>query len=406
MAALKASGPGSPVGPPPESPPESPSVRPTVSPVRPPGPLLESVIHAAATPGLGGARIRSALTGIGELGLGDSSGPIDRLRELTAATERGLSPAERDRARGWARRALETIRAEGVHVLLPGRPGYPAALLRLHNPPCPLFARGRLALLDSTIIAVVGTRKATRYGRDAAARIAGGMAAAGVTIVSGLAAGIDGEAHRAAGPSRTIGVLGCGIDVVYPRAHRSLQRAIGREGLLLTEQLPGAPPARHNFPLRNRIISELGRAVVVIEAPDKSGALNTARQALEAGRDVFSVPGAIDRETSYGSNRLIREGATLVTSAREILGALDLPLPPDGAEEEVPPTELEGQGLALWRVLGREPLHVDEISTTVGLDPHRSLASLLALEVRGHARQLPGMRFVRSREPNGAPVPG
>lgn len=252
------------------------------------------------------------------------------------------------------------------------------------------------------MIAVVGTRSASAYGREAAHRIAWGIGAAGVTVISGLAAGIDGVAHRAAGPARTVAVLGCGIDVTYPKAHQRLQEAIARQGLVLTEQLPGAPPARHNFPRRNRILAALARAVVVVEAPPRSGALSTAAQARERGVTVFAVPGPIHQRGSIGVNALIRDGVQLVTDAREILEELELPLPPAGTDEEVPPRELEGQGLALWRALSREPRHVDELSAAVGLDTHRSLPSLLALEVQGLARQLPGLRFVRSRAGSGA----
>lgn len=358
----------------------------TPRPVRPPTEVLEALLAAAALPGIGGGRLRGALVGRG--------GPRAGLERLADYAGSRLGPAERDRARGWARRALETITREQVHVLLPGGDHYPTDLLRLDQPPCPLFARGRLELLDTPMVAVVGTRRSTAYGREAAHRIAWGIGAAGVTVISGLARGIDGEAHRAAGPARTVAVLGCGVDVVFPREHRTLQEAIGREGLLLTEQLPGAAPERHNFPRRNRIIAGLARGVVVVEAPEKSGALNTARQAEDV-KDVFAVPGRIGDWRSAGSNALIRDGAGLVTSAREVLTALDLPLPPRDYEEEIPPTRLEGQGLALWRALGREPRHVDEVAAAAGLDTRRSLASLLSLEVQGHARQLPGMRFVR-----------
>lgn len=357
------------------------------APVRPPAQLLEPLLLAGALPGVGSARIRRALDSM--------YGPRVGLERLAEQTRGRLREAERERAEGWARRALQTIQQQEVHVLLPGDERYPPALRRLEYPPCPLFARGRLELLDSPMVAVVGTRRSTSYGREHAHRIAWGIAAAGVTVISGLARGIDGEAHRAAGPARTVAVLGCGIDVVFPREHRTLQESIGRKGLLLSEQLPGAPPERHNFPRRNRIIAKLARGVVVVEAPAKSGALSTARKALEDGDDVFAVPGRIGDWRSAGGNALIRDGGILVTSAREVLTELKLPLPPEGYEEDVPPAELEGQGLALWRVLGREPRHVDEISASVGLEPHRSLASLLSLEVQGHARQLPGMRFVR-----------
>lgn len=360
----------------------------TVGPIRPEPELLRALIAAATLPGVGAVRLSAAVA--------EPAGARDGLERLAEASRRRLGPVERDRAEGWAHRALQTIHREDVHVLLPTDERYPGALRRLEHPPCPLFARGRLELLDTPMVAVVGTRRCTDYGRHAARRIAGGLAHAGTTVISGLARGIDGEAHRAAGPPRTVAVLGCGIDVVFPRQHRKLQAAIGRDGLLLTEQLPGAPPEGHNFPRRNRIIAGLARGVVVVEAPTRSGALSTAKKAREGGLEVFAVPGRIGTETAAGSNALIRDGGKLVTSAREVLLELGLPVPPEGFEDDLPPTELEGQGLALWRVLGHEPRHVDEISIEVGLEPHRSLASLLSLEVRGHARQLPGMRFTRA----------
>ncbi|NIP82058.1 MAG: DNA-protecting protein DprA, partial [Gemmatimonadetes bacterium] len=241
-----------------------------------------------------------------------------------------------------------------------------------------------------------GTRRCSAYGREAARRIARGLATAGAVVVSGLARGVDGAAHEAAGPARTIGVLGNGLDVVFPREHRALQAAIGREGLLVSEQPPGTPPVGFHFPRRNGIIAGLSRACVVVEAPARSGALSTAARTRELGRDVFAVPGPVDAPTSAGANALIRDGAVLVTGAREVLAALGLPPPPPGAEEDLPPDGLEGQGLALWRALDRAPRHVDAIAADVGLDPHHSLASLLSLEVQGHARQLPGFRFARA----------
>jgi DNA processing protein len=359
----------------------------TSGPTRPPPSVLRPLIGAAALPGVGPGGLQTALRWPG--------GPEEGLRRLERAARRGLGPGAVERARGWAERALETIHRDGVHVLLPGDDAYPSSLL-LDQPPCPLFGRGRLDLLDTPMVGVVGTRRASPYGRKAAHRIAGGIAASGATVVSGLARGIDGVAHRAAGPARTVAVLGSGIDVHFPAGHRELQEAIATRGLVLTEQLPGAPPARHNFPRRNRIIAALARGVVVVEAPSRSGALSTAARAADAGAHVFAVPGPIDSGRSAGANALIRDGATLVTSAREVLAVLGLPLPPLDVEESLPPEDLEGQGLALWRALGGEPRHVDEISVAVGLDPQRSLASLLALEVRGFARQLPGMRFVRA----------
>lgn len=356
--------------------------------VRPAAEILMPLVHAAALPGVEAEAMADALR--------HPRGEAAGLEALVRQVEARLPEARWERARGWARSALRTILRDGVHVLLPGMAAYPVALEALADPPLPLFGRGRLELLETPLIAVVGTRKMTPYGRESAHRIATGLARAGVTVVSGLALGVDGTAHRAAGPSRTVAVLGCGVDVVYPKAHAELQAAIGREGLLLSERLPGSPPARHHFPARNRIIAGLSRAVVVVEAPHRSGALSTAAHGREQGRAVFAVPGPIGARTSEGTNALIRDGGTLVTSAREILEWAGLGVPPAGGED-IAPAELEGQALALWRALDLEPRHADDVSARAGLEPRHGLASLLALEIRGYARQVSGLRFTRGR---------
>ena len=360
----------------------------TAAPVRPPAGLLEPLVRAAAIPGVGPASLRRAIEGAG--GVGD---PAAGLQRLVRAEESKLTAAELDRVRGWTERILATIAEERHHVLVPGLTWYPEALTHLDDPPYPLFARGRLELLATPTVAVVGTRSMTSYGRDSAHRLAAGLAAAGATVVSGLARGVDAVAHRAAGPARTIGVVGCGLDVAYPRAHAGLQDAIGREGLLLGELLPGTPPARHAFPRRNRIIAAVSEAVIVVEAPHGSGALSTAAQAREHGRAVLAVPGPIGSRVSEGTNALIRDGATLVTGAREVAQLLGLREPE--AARDVAPPELEGQALALWRALDLEPRHAEDIAARAGLEPGRGLASLLSLEIQGHARQLSGLRFVR-----------
>lgn len=357
-------------------------------PTRPAWRTVRAVVGAEALPGVGPVRLKEAVARAGS--------PEAAARALFTERWPGLDDTERIRVTGWVRAALRTLRGDdSIHVLTPRTRSYPALLQDLRDPPYALFARGRLELLDAPVVAIVGTRACTPYGVRLARRLAAGIAASGATVMSGLARGVDGVAHRAAGPARTVAVLGSGIDVAYPADHRALQDAIGREGLLLSEQLPGAPPARHNFPRRNRLIAALARAVVVVEAPAKSGALITARRALELGRSVFVVPGAVGNPVAAGANAMIRDGGTLVTSAREVLDGLGLPLPPEGVDEDLPPLELHGTGLALWRALGPEPRHADDLAAEVGLDAHHGLASLLALEIRGHARQLPGLRFVR-----------
>ncbi len=358
-----------------------------LAPIRPPAEVLAPFIHAMAIPGVGPISLKRAVQG--------PEGPAAGLGRLIQEREAKLSEAETDRVYGWVRRIMQTIRHEAHHVLIPGLTPYPAALKPLAEPPYPLFARGRLELLDGPTVAIVGTRAMTAYGRESGHRLAAGLAGAGATVVSGLARGVDGVAHRGAGAARTVAVVGCGLDVAYPKAHTELQEAIGREGLLLSELLPGTPPARHAFPKRNRIIAAISQAVIVVEAPHNSGALSTAAQAREQGKEVFAVPGPIWSRVSEGTNALIRDGVRMVTSAREVADVLGLPEPPPDAEKDIPPPGLEGQGLALWRALDREPRHADEVAARAGLDPRRGLASLLSLEIQGHVRQVAGLRFCR-----------
>jgi DNA processing protein len=387
----------------------SPERPPAQPPVRPPARELEEVVRALALPGIGPARmarvVRKGAT----------------LRMLARQVGSRLSEGEARKAEGWARTALATIERRGFHVLTPGMDDYPETFHHLDRPPYAVFAAGRLELLREPLVAIVGTRSCTQHGRATARRIAKGLATRGVTVVSGLALGIDGAAHRAAGPARTIAILGCGLDVPYPLSHQALQRDIGRHGLLLSEQLPGAPAAPYHFPLRNRMIAALAAAVVVVEAPTRSGALITARIALDLGRPVFAAPGPLGAPSTDGTNALLRDGGILITSAREILDTLRLPLTPtadpakdpasdpaagpagggtdsspgDDEEGESPPDELFGVGLAIWRSLGDDPRHVDDVAADLALDPRQTLASLLSLEVQGFARQLPGMQFVR-----------
>lgn len=363
-------------------------------PVRPSRGVVESVVSALALPGVGPVTLAQVLGRARERARGSSFDPVAAARAFYGMRRRALPSREQVRVDGWVRRIMETIDHTPLHVLMPGHPGYPTRLGDLREAPPILFAQGRLELLDGPLVGVVGTRRSSDYGRRAATRMAGGLARAGVTVVSGLAAGIDTAAHRAAGTARTIGVLGCGIDVPYPRRNAELQRAIGREGLLLSEQLPGTPPMRHTFPERNRIIAALCSALVVVEAPEGSGALITANQADALSRQVFVVPGPLGSPGFEGANARIRDGARLLTGPGEVLAYLELPAP-EGLEADTPPPDLTGVGLALWRALGPEPRHVDEVAGEAGLDPHHGLASLLALEIQGYARQLPGMRFVR-----------
>lgn len=293
--------------------------------------------------------------------------------------------------------ALERI---GAVALLPDEPEYPDNLRNAATPPAVLYYQGTLLPGDTMAVAVVGTRKPTRYGMDAARRLAGDLAQAGVTIVSGLALGIDAVAHDAAlqAGGRTLAVLGSGVDVVYPSGHRLLAERIKDSGALLSEYPLGTKPDARNFPPRNRIISGLSRGVLVVEAGDRSGALITAQFALDQNRDTYAVPGAITWPMSRGTNRLIQNGeAKLVLSAQDIFDELNLPLAVSQAQARatVPLAGHEGQVMAC---LGDDPLHVDEVSRAAGLPMPVVSSTLAMLELKGLVRSVSGMNYILLRE--------
>jgi DNA processing protein len=275
---------------------------------------------------------------------------------------------------------------------------YPEPLRRISDPPPVLFVRGSFSAADSPAVAIVGTRRVSAYGRAVAERLAADLAAAGVTVVSGLAKGVDTVAHRAAldAGGRTIAVLGNGLDQVYPPENAGLAKRMVEpdRGAVVTEFAPGVPPDAVNFPRRNRIISGLSKAIVVVEAGQKSGALITADFALEQGRDVLAVPGSILSAGSIGSNTLLKEGATLVTGVEDILDAIGVqPAAARGAQalQGLPPGEQ-----AVVNVLTAEPRHVDEIALAAARPAAEVGATLVILELRGLARQVGGATYVRA----------
>jgi DNA processing protein len=285
-------------------------------------------------------------------------------------------------------------------VVAAGEPAYPRLLKEIADPPQLLFHRGTLHPGDAKAIALVGSRRASLAGARIARELSGALAGCGFTVVSGLARGIDTAAHRGAldAGGRTIAVLGSGIDIIYPRENRKLASEIERSGTLVSELPPGTQPKRHTFPRRNRIISGLSLGTVVVEAGPSSGALITAGCALEQNRSVFAVPGTPGFEGSEGTNRLIKEGATLVESARDIVEELmpQIELPFQGTPGRsdrncISPAEEEVMGL-----LGRAPAHVDEISRALGESPSHVVAILLLLETRGLIVSLPGKFYART----------
>jgi DNA processing protein len=277
---------------------------------------------------------------------------------------------------------------------------YPAALLQAADPPPVLFVHGKVELLAQPAIAVVGSRNATRRGVEDAEGFAHALSDAGLTIVSGMALGIDGAAHRGGlrGASSSVAVVGTGLDRVYPARHRELARELAARGALVSELPLGTPPLPGNFPRRNRIISGLTRGCLVVEAALESGSLITARLALEQGREVFAVPGSIHSPLSKGCHWLIKQGAKLVESAQDVLVELNLALP-----HPAPPAALDHTSSAapdaqrLMEALGFAPFDLDTACSAGGLTPDAASAILLLLELDGFVDRLPGGRFQRRR---------
>lgn len=280
-------------------------------------------------------------------------------------------------------------------IIRRGDPGFPPALERIFDPPTVLYVRGMLIPQDAVAVAVVGTRRPTEYGMIVAARLAAGLAACGVTVVSGLARGIDGAAHQGAldAGGRTIAVLGCGPDLVYPPEHRRLMDGIIGHGAVVSEFPPGTPPRKPQFPQRNRIISGLSLGVVVVEGDDTSGALITADAALEQGREVFAVPGRITDRASRAPNGLLAQGAKLVARVEDVLEELALPIPPH--RPAAAPPALVGDEAAVFAVLRDEPQHLDRLAMRCTMPVARVSRALVVLECRGLITALPGARYIR-----------
>jgi DNA processing protein len=290
---------------------------------------------------------------------------------------------------------LGLLAAAGASALVPGEAGFPDALLRAPAPPAVVYCRGTLSDADSLAIAIVGTRKPTRYGLEVARGIAEDLARARVTVVSGLALGIDAAAHDAAlrAGGRTLAVLGSGVDVIYPSSHRLLAERVVESGALVSEYPLGTRPDARNFPPRNRIISGLSRGVLVVEAGDRSGALITAQFALDQNRDTYAVPGAVTWPNSRGTNRLIQNGeAKLVTCAEDILVEMHLPLAAAQADVRAA-TPIGGFEARLMGMLGVEPMHADELCRATGLPMAIVSSTLTMLELKGIVHPAGGMSY-------------
>jgi DNA processing protein len=296
---------------------------------------------------------------------------------------------------------LASCRELGIDLILRDDARYPQSLARICDAPGVLYCRGTLEARDELAVAIVGSRRCTVYGRQQAERLAGALARAGVTIVSGLARGIDAAAHRGAleAGGRTLAVMGTGLKNIYPPEHGELAAAVAKQGALLAEVPLETAPLPGLFPQRNRIIAGLSLGVVVVEASRASGALHTVRHSLEQGREVFAVPGRIDSLASEGCHDIIRDGATLVRHVDDILQGLGpLAAPVLSGDQPVHTARellLDDQERRILNVVPVDPVHVDEILRDAGIEPSRALATLTVLEMRRLVRRLPGSQFCR-----------
>jgi DNA processing protein len=294
---------------------------------------------------------------------------------------------------------LDNLKKYKIKAITCDSPAYPQRLKEIYDYPPVLYIRGNLLSEDESCLAVVGTRRATVYGRQVTEEIVTDLARNGITIVSGLARGIDSIAHRAALEvgARTIAVFACGLDIVYPAENAKLAREILERGTLISEYPLGTKPKADNFPRRNRIMSGLSLGVLVIEAGESSGALITANQALEQNREVFAVPGSILSPASRGTNHLIQEGAKLVRNYIDILEELNLTIMAQQLEmkELLPVDETES---LLLKQLSREPTHIDDICRHSGLTAASVSSMLTMMELKGMVKQVGGMNYVLARE--------
>lgn len=307
-----------------------------------------------------------------------------------------------------AEKEMAAVRQAGATLLTWDEPHYPRLLREIYDPPPLLYVKGNVELLARHAISIVGTRRPTPYGNQMAERLARDLADRGLVVVSGLARGIDSSAHKGALSSpagATIGILGTGIDTVYPKENKKLFAQMAERGAIITEFPIGTFPAPQNFPIRNRIIAGMSLGVVVVEGAQYSGSLITARLAMEASREVYGVPGNATQPSSFGPNHLIKQGAKLVTGWEDVVEEL----PTEVRTELVPvesPAAAERASLfeqslneterTLYALLGPdEAKHVDELVETSGLNSSEVLATLFELEMKGFVRQMPGKQFVK-----------
>lgn len=368
----------------------------------------EACIALNMVPNLGPVRLRKLVEAFGspEAVLGASKSRLEQVR--------GVGPEVAQAVGDWEKTvdlAAELRRVEefGASVITQASPEYPPGLKQLHNPPIALYVWGTLTSADWRAIGVVGSRKTSHYGTECAKKISYQLAYAGLTVVSGLARGIDTAAHQGAlaANGRTIAVIGSGLMDLYPPENAGLAEKITTAGAVVSEFPMTFPPSPQTFPYRNRIVAGWGKGLLVVEAGAKSGALITAEQAVENGRLVYAVPGPIDRPGSFGSNRLIQQGAKLIMSAGDILDDLGSLFPePRKAAPAAEARTLSPEEDAILAALGGDTLAPEQIAETSALPLPKVTASLLTMELKRLVRQFPGRQFRRAAAPlDGSPPP-
>jgi len=292
-------------------------------------------------------------------------------------------------------REIEQIQESGIRIITLEDGDYPKRLLSIEFPPPVLYVKGSIQERDEYAVAVVGTRHVTSYGRQVAGELGRYLAQNNVTVISGLARGIDAVAHQAAldAGGRTLAVLGSGVDVIYPPEHRALAGRVIENGALISDYYPGTPPEGVNFPPRNRIISGLSMAAVIVEAGERSGAMITAEFAASQGREVFAVPGSIYAIRSKGANRLIRDGALPLLDFSELLEALNLTQIDEYryAKQVLPENDIE---LLLMETLKNEPMHIDEIKAAMGLPMEKISAALVMMKLKGLIKETDNLTYL------------
>ena len=351
---------------------------------------LRALLRWSAAPNVGIRSLREAIRVAGSAAA--LLGRSDAGQLLGSPSARPASSAVADEVlRACGRHDVQAI---GWHLA-----DYPPDLRHLSDPPPVLFVRGQLAVESSPSVALVGSRGASAYGRRVARSLARGLSARGVTVVSGMALGIDGEAHAGAieGGGVTVAVLGGGVETARPAAHRRLYRQILQGGgAVIGEWPPGTPAKPFHFPRRNRLLAALTQVVVVVEAGERSGALSTAAHARRLGREVTAVPGPIDRPGHIGSNQLIRDGCAPILEVRDVLDRVGvLPRPEAGSAQE--PT-IEGELAPIWRALGDGPSTLEVLAGRVAMSPPRLMEALTRLEIRGLVRRERGLLLRDGRE--------